>query len=132
VYAPNSIGRPYADLTGPVDDSWESDGPMVRSAYELRAQDDDFGQAGTLVRDVWNDEQRAEFVANVSGHLLGGVTGEVLAKAFEYWKSVDPTTGKLIEENVRAGLGGDNPGGMPGLAKAEASAPIVETNTNAG
>jgi catalase len=132
VYAPNSVGRPFSDLTGPVDDSWESDGPMVRSAYELRRDDDDFGQAGILVRDVWNDAQRAEFVDNVSGHLLGGVHGEVLEKAFEYWKNVDAETGKLIEENVRAGAGGDTPGFMPGAAKAEAAAPIVETNTNAG
>jgi len=84
------------------------------------------------VREVWNDVQRAEFVDNVSGHLLGGVTGEVLEKAFEYWKNVDGETGKLIEANVRAGTGGDNPGRMPGLAKTEAAAPIVETDTNAG
>lgn len=31
---------------------------MVRQAYTLRPDDDDFSQAGTLVRDVWNDEQR--------------------------------------------------------------------------
>ena len=132
VYAPNSTGRPYADLTGPVDDGWEADGPMVRSAYELHAQDDDFGQAGTLVREVWNDAQRADFVETVAGHLLGGVTGEVLGKAFDYWKSVDSDTGKQIEELVRAGSGADNPGGEPGQAKADASAPIVETNTHAG
>jgi len=132
VYAPNSAGRPFSDLTGPVEDSWESDGPMVRSAYDLHAEDDDFGQAGTLVRDVWNDAQRAEFVDTVAGHLLGGVKGEVLLKAFDYWKSVDGDTGKQIEEKVRAGGGGDNPGGEPGQAKADASAPIVETNTHAG
>jgi catalase len=103
VYAPNSTGRPFADLTGPVDDSWEADGPMVRSAYELHAQDDDFGQAGTLVREVWSDAQRAEFVDNVSTHLLGGVTGDVLERAFDYWKNVDSDTGKQIEEKVRAG-----------------------------
>jgi catalase len=106
VYAPNSAGRPFSDLTGPVEDGWEADGPMVRSASQLHAEDDDFGQAGTLVREVWNDEQRAEFVDNVSGHLLGGVKGEVLERAFEYWKNVDSDTGKLIEENVRAAGGG--------------------------
>jgi catalase len=105
VYGPNSAGRPFSDLTGPVEDSRESDGPMVRSAYELHAEDDDFGQAGTLVRDMWNDAQRAEFVDTVAGHLLGGVKGEVLLKAFEYWKSVDGDTGKQIEEKVR-GAGG--------------------------
>jgi catalase len=101
VYAPNSAGGPFADLTSPVEESWESEGPMVRSASALHAEDDDFGQAGTLVRDIWNDAQRAEFVDTVAGHLPGGVTGEVLHKAFECWKSVDPDTGKQIEEKVR-------------------------------
>ena len=87
VYAPNSAGRPFSDLTGPVEGSWESDGPMVRSAYDLHAEDDDFGQAGTLVRDVWNDAQRADFVDTVAGHLLGGVKGDLLLRAFDYWKS---------------------------------------------
>jgi len=85
-----------------VEDSWEADGPMVRSAYELHAEDDDFGQAGTLVRDIWNDAQRAEFVDTVAGHLLGGVKGDVLERAFDYWKNVDGDTGKKIEEKVRA------------------------------
>ncbi len=106
VDAPNSIGRPFSDLTGPVDDSWEADGPMVRSAYELHAQDDDFGQAGTLMREVWNDAQRAEFVQNVTGHLLGGVKGEVLERAFDYCKDVDGDIGKQIEANVRAARNG--------------------------
>jgi catalase len=79
---------------------------MVRSAYELHSQDDDFGQASTLVREVWNDAQRAEFVDNVTGHLLGGVSGEVLQRAFDYWKNVDGDTGKQIEANVRAASSG--------------------------
>jgi catalase len=106
VYAPNSAGRPFSDITGPVEDGWEADGEMVRSAYELHAEDDDFGQAGTLVRDIWNDAQRAEFVDTVTGHLLAGVHGEVLEKAFQYWKDVDGDTGKQIEEKVRAAGGG--------------------------
>ena len=39
----------------------------------------------------------------MAGHLLGGVKGEVLEKAFEYWKNVDGDTGKRIEEAVHAG-----------------------------
>ena len=35
---------------------------MVRSAYTLRSNDDDFGQPGILVRDVFNDDQRAKLV----------------------------------------------------------------------
>ena len=58
VYAPNSGGRPWADETGAVADGWEADGEMVRSAYTLRADDDDFGQPGILVREVFDDAQR--------------------------------------------------------------------------
>ena len=62
VYAPNSFGRGYADKVGEVEDGWETDGAMVRQAYTLREDDDDFAQAGTLVREVWDDEQREPFV----------------------------------------------------------------------
>ena len=54
VYLPNSFGRPHADEQGPVDDGWEADGAIVRSAYQLHAEDDDFGQPGTLVREVFD------------------------------------------------------------------------------
>ncbi len=131
VYAPNSAGRGYADLTGEVEDGWETDGDMVRQAYTLREADDDFGQAGTLVREVWDDAQRDTFVETVAGHLLGGVEGEVLDRAFDYWRQVDADTGKRIEEHVRAGQGGANPGGMPEAAAEQASDPVVEDDTHA-
>ncbi len=130
VYAPNSQGRGYADQVGEVEDGWEADGAMVRQAYTLRADDDDFGQAGTLVREVWDDTQREAFVETVAGHLLGGVRSPVLERAFDYWKNVDADTGKQIEELVRAGLGGDNPGGMADDAKVVQD-PIVEDHTHA-
>ncbi len=103
VYAPNSHGRGYSDETGVVEDGWEVDGAMVREAYTLRSEDDDFGQAGSLVRDVWDDEQRERFVGNVAGHILGGVKPDTLPRVFEYWKSVDAEIGKRIEEAVHAG-----------------------------
>jgi len=132
VYAPNSFGRGYADEVDEVDESWESDGPMVRQAYTLRPDDDDWSQPGTLVREVWDDDQRDTFVRTVAGHLLGGVEGDVLERAFEYWKRVDPDCGKRIEELVRgdADLGG--PGGQPDAALAHASDSVVESRTNAG
>ncbi|WP_420175422.1 catalase [Luteococcus sp. OSA5] len=132
-YAPNSMGRPYSDEVGQVEDSWESDGEMVRQAYELRADDDDFGQAGTLVREVWDDEQRARFVDTVAGHLLGGVTGDVLQRAFAYWKAVDETTGAQIQAKVEAAQAENrNPGGEADKAKQEAApSPIKDEKTNA-
>ena len=106
-YAPNSYGTPYSDLTGEAGDSWETDGAMVRQAYTLRAEDDDFGQAGTLVREVFDDDMRERFVQNVAGHILGGVKDEILPRVFEYWKNVDSEIGKRIEEAVHAGKSRD-------------------------
>src|SRR3546814_153079 len=103
VYAPNSGGRSWADETGPVPDGWEADGEMVRSAYTLRKNDDDFTQPGILVRDVFNDDQRAKLVDQVAGSLLGGVRGEVLGRAFQYWRNIDADIGDRIEKKVRAG-----------------------------
>jgi catalase len=48
VYAPNSKGGPKADTARYGDPAgWHTDGDMVRTAYTLRAEDDDWGQAGT-------------------------------------------------------------------------------------
>ena len=79
----------------------------MRTAYELRAEDDDFGQAGTMVREVFDDEMRERFVGNVAGHILGGVSDEILPRVFDYWKNVDAEIGKRIEEAVHAGRARD-------------------------
>src|SRR5690606_28767359 len=71
VYVPNSGGRPWSDQTGAVHDGWEADGQMVRSAYSLRADDDDFSQPGEMVRRVFNDAERQALVDQVAGSLLG-------------------------------------------------------------
>ena len=106
VYAPNSFGRAYQDEQGPVDNGWEADGEMVRAAYTLHPEDDDFGQAGTLVREVFSDEEREEFVNTVAG-ALDGVIEPVLSRAFEYWKNVDQEIGERIEKAVKANAGAD-------------------------
>jgi len=103
VYAPNSADRSWADSTGPVAEGWESDGEMVRSAYTLRSDDDDFSQPGILVRKVFNDAQRAKLVDQVAGSLLGGVREPVLSRAIQYWTSIDADIGRRIEQKVRAG-----------------------------
>jgi catalase len=100
VYVPNSGGREWADETGPVDNGWEADGTMVRSAYTLRPDDDDFSQPGILVREVMDDAQRALLVEQVAGSLLGGVREPVLGRALSYWKSIDSEVGARIEKKV--------------------------------
>jgi catalase len=103
VYAPNSHGGPAAD-TATYDDGagWSAGGEMVRSAYLPHAEDDDWGQAGTLVRDVLDDAARSRLVGNISGHLLNGVSEPVLLRAFEYWSNVDGDLAKQVEEAVRS------------------------------
>ena len=94
VYAPNSYGGPTAD-PALTDDAghWHADGNMVREAYTLREDDDDFGQAGTLVRDVLDDAARDRLVDNIAGHLSAGVSQAVLERALDYWRNVDQALG---------------------------------------
>ena len=101
VYAPNSYGGPAADPERyPEEAVWATDGQMVRAAYTLRKDDDDWGQAGTLVRDVMDDAARARLVSNVVGHLKAGVSEKVLARAFEYWRNIDKDVGDRIAKGV--------------------------------
>jgi catalase len=113
VYAPNSYGRGYSDVTGEAEDGWGVDGEMVRTAYALRRDDDDFTQPRTLINEVWDDPARERFVGNVAGHILGGVKDETLPRVFEYWKNVDPDIGKRIEEAVHAGRDDKGPAPAP-------------------
>ncbi|QTF72865.1 catalase [Arthrobacter woluwensis] len=103
VYAPNSYGRPYQDTEGRAENGWEADGELVRSAYTLHAEDDDFGQAHTLVRDVMSDAERDRLVDTVVGMVSGQVVEPVLSRVFEYWKKIDQEVGERIEAGVRSG-----------------------------
>lgn len=102
VYAPNSYGGPEADAARFGDVAgWSAAGEMVREAYALHAEDDDFGQAHTLVAQVMDDVQRDRLVSTVAGHLSAGVSEPVLARAFAYWRNVDDGIGRRIETAVR-------------------------------
>jgi catalase len=101
VYAPNSYGGPAADpMHYPYVERWEADGEFVHSAYTLRKDDDDWGQPGTLVREVMDDAQRERLVSNVVGHLRDGVSEPVLERAFEYWRNIDKEIGDRIAQGV--------------------------------
>jgi catalase len=104
VYAPNSKGGPQADVVRYGEPAgWYTDGEMMHAAYTLHAEDNDWGQARTLVREVMDDAARDRLVSNIVGHLLDGVTEPVLQRAFEYWRNVDDDLGQRIEKGVRAG-----------------------------
>ncbi|MET9604664.1 catalase [Streptomyces sp. NPDC006512] len=96
-YAPNSYGGPAADTARFGEPAgWATAGEMVREAYTLRAEDDDWGQPGTMVREVLDDAARERLVSNVAGHLADGVSGPVLERALRYWRNVDKGVGDRI------------------------------------
>jgi catalase len=104
VYAPNSVGGPKADPSRAAE-AWlgYTGGEMVREAYTLHAEDDDYGQANTLVNKVMNDAERARLVSNVAGALTGVVSDEIRERAFQYWNNIDKPVGQRIEQAVRNG-----------------------------
>jgi len=79
---------------------WYVDGDMVREAYTLRKEDDDWGQAGTLVREVLDDDARERLVSNIVGHLSNGVSQKVRERAVEYWKNIDREIGRRVSEKL--------------------------------
>jgi catalase len=86
VYAPNSFGGPKADpVRAAKPGGWSSDGELVRSAYTLRADDDDFGQAGKLVREVFDDAQRGRLVETVVGQYNALKYEHVRERFLWYW-----------------------------------------------
>jgi len=107
VYAPNSYGGPHASEQAAGDEGmWDFDGQAVRAGYIEHPEDDDFTQAGTLVREVLDDDARDRLVDNIVGHVLDGVKEPVLSRVFEYWTNVDPDLGKKVEAGVRDGQQG--------------------------
>ena len=101
VYAPNSYGGPAANPPQTIP-GWYVDGDTMRSATTLHAEDDDWGQAGTLVREVLDDAARERLADNIVGHALNRVSEPVLQRVFEYWRNVDKNLGDTVEKGVRA------------------------------
>ncbi|GAB3402715.1 catalase [Schumannella luteola] len=101
VYAPNSFGGPHADPAAHGDDrGWQNDGELVRSAATLHAEDDDFGQARTLVNEVLDDAARERLVGNIAGHVGKTTIPDIRERALQYWDSVDAELGRRVREAV--------------------------------
>jgi catalase len=108
VYAPNSVGGPAADPGSfGLDPSWGVTGEIVRSAQVLHRDDDDFGQAGTLVRDVLDDPARERLVSNIVGHVSQGVVEPVFSRVLDYWRNVDRDLGARVAKSLE---GAQSPG----------------------
>ncbi|MCW2812340.1 MAG: katA, partial [Friedmanniella sp.] len=102
VYSPNTVGGPVVVKDEFADQNWQVDGQMIRAAYTLRAEDDDFGQAHTLVTETMDEAERGRLVATVAS-TLGQVKPDIRERVFEYWRNVDKSTGDAIAELVLAG-----------------------------
>ena len=104
VYAPNSLGGPSADAAAAGAGSWESDGELVRTAASLHAEDDDFGQAGSLYRDVFDDAAKERFLATITGAVGAVQSDEIRERAVWYWTQVDADLGAALGRNLAAGV----------------------------
>ncbi len=67
----------------------------------MDSDEDDWGQAGTLVREVMDDDARRRLVDNITGRLKAGVSAPVLDRALEYWRNVDANLGDRVAESVK-------------------------------
>jgi catalase len=105
VYAPNSHGGPQADASKELPTWWVESAEIGRYAYELHAEDDDFGQPGTMVRDVMTPTDREHLASNIVAHASAGVSPEVQARVITYWTNVDAELGS----RVASGLGYSKP-----------------------
>ena len=101
VYAPNSYGGPQADPARAAEVRWHADGDMVRAAYTLHPEDDDWVRPAP-----WSARcsmtRRGSLGAQHHRHVSKGVKEPVLSRVFEYWRNVDPDLGKKVEEGIRA------------------------------
>ncbi len=72
-----------------------------RYAGARHAEDDDFGQAGTLYREVMDEAQQAELVANIVAHASEEVSSEVQERVVAYWTQVDSVLGARVDAGLR-------------------------------
>ncbi len=100
VYAPNSFGGPVADAAFGAEGNWANDGELVRAAATLHAEDDDFGQAGTLYREVFDAAAKARLLETLVGQYGALTLDRVKDRFLQYWASVDAELGALIRGRV--------------------------------
>jgi catalase len=120
VYAPNSFGGPKADPSF-AETVWGVEGgEIVREAYTPRRDDDDFGQPGTMVREVLSDTDRDHLVSNIVGHATNAVTPEMQKRVVEYWTNVDSDLGSRVAQGIRGEGGSSNGSGAANAPHGEA------------
>jgi catalase len=120
VYAPNSYGGPRADPDKEPPTWYVEAAEIGRYVTTTHRDDDDFGQAQTLYRQVMSETDRDHLATNIIDHAGNGVTGEIQQRVIGYWSNVDPQLGA----RVAAGLGHGN-----GSSQAEPGRSRVNSST---
>jgi catalase len=105
VYSPNSYGGPEADPAKAQPSWWVEAGEIGRYAYDLHRDDDDFGQPGTLYRDVMDETDREHLAGNIVAHASDGVSGDVQERVIGYWTNVDAELGTRVAAGLASGNG---------------------------
>jgi catalase len=99
-YEPNSYGGPVQ--TGePLYNGFEVAGRTDAYVEGLRAEDDDFVQAGDLYR-LMPPDAKTRFIENVAGSLSQVSREDVIARSIEHFRSADADLGVRLTEAVRA------------------------------
>lgn len=110
VYSPNGVRPQGTDDDGQATASgvsevlydhasWETHGSdFVRSPYVPHPEDDDFIQAGLLVREVLDADARERLAGNIARAMQGISTEELEERVFAYWRSVDADLGARVRE----------------------------------
>ena len=118
-YAPNSLGGPAADESLFAPGGWENDGELTLAAASHHPEDSDFGQAGTLYRDVFDDAARARFLETITGAVGGVQNADIKERAIQYWTNVDSDLGAKLRANLGAGDAGSSDGAVRQAGETE-------------
>jgi len=80
---------------------WELDGDLVHAAATLHANDSDFGQAGTLYREVFSPDAKARFLATLVGQGKSLTRGVIKQRFIQYWTNVDTNLGHQLAKALK-------------------------------
>ena len=91
-----------AGLASAGEGGWAADGELMRAAQTLHSEDDDFGQAGTLYREVYDAEAKERFHEVLAGQYAALTVDAIKERFLGYWTQVDAGLGAILREKVGA------------------------------
>ena len=104
VYAPNTAGGPAADPQLWHGDTYHVSGEIIRTAYTLHSDDDDFSQPRALWENVLTDTDRDHLVTNICAHASAPeVTSDMKTRVVEYWRNIHPELGAQVGKGLNGG-----------------------------